>query len=230
MRLALACPTYGCVQARAAQGLRLAIMTASNRGITWAGDYDITGAKLSTIDSVRNRMVRTAIKAAEMDPLDGILWCDSDIRPPADGIARLVSHGFDFVTGMYRHKVADGSPLVGILVEELRQGKGAISWMEEWPENTVAPVDACGFGFVYTSMNMLRMMGDPWFAFGDWSEDFTFCLKAKAAGYQLYVDTGVWCSHLGEPHEWTIEEYQQRRAAGRTVDDPMPAHALALQE
>jgi hypothetical protein len=50
------------------------------------------------------------------------------------------------------------------------------------PRHVVAPVDGCGFGCVLTSLALVRALPAPWFAFEHFSEDFDFCLKAKAAG------------------------------------------------
>jgi hypothetical protein len=40
-------------------------------------------------------------------------------------------------------------------------------------------------------------MKRPWFKFGEFSEDYTFCLKAKEIGYKIKVDTSVIVKHVG---------------------------------
>ena len=62
----------------------------------------------------------------------------------------------------------------------------------------------CGKGYVYCKK-------DGWFDQfpGDWfggpnadtamSEDFSFCRRAAAAGFQLYADTGLECPHMIGP-------------------------------
>jgi hypothetical protein len=222
MKIALAAPTYGPPPQRAAQSLRTACMVASNHGTTWTGDFDLTDVKQSTIDSVRNRIVREVLASQDRDGTEAIIWIDADIRLQTDAIRRLADHlsdGKDFVTGLYRHKGVDGSPLVGIVDESMRGGKGAVVWMTEWLPETLAPVDACGFGCVLTSTKLLRALGPNPFTFGDFSEDFEFCLKAKRAGFQLYVDTAIKCGHVGE-REWTVEEYEAAWARGDHRDHP----------
>jgi hypothetical protein len=222
VKIALAAPTYGPPPQRAAQSLRTACLHAANHGVIWTGDFDLMDVKQSTIDSVRNRIVREVLAAEDRDGTEGILWSDTDMRWPMDGIRRLADHaanGVEFVTGIYRHKGEDGSPLVGILDAALRGGKGAIVWLTEWLPNTLTPVDACGFGCVYTSTKMLRALGPNPFTFGDFSEDFEFCLKARRAGFQLFVDTAVKCGHVGE-REWTVEEYEAAWARGDHRDHP----------
>jgi hypothetical protein len=212
MSVILASPTYQAVAPVCRDGMIVSAMYAANRGVKWHSLADIH-SKQTTIDDVRNRIVRAAIKVAETDDVQGIAWIDSDISPKPDGLYRLIESGKDFITGIYTHRSSTGEPVVGFLDPRANGGKGAVAWMQEWPANTIAPVDCCGFGIVYTSMRMLRLMSDPWFSFGDLSEDFTFCVRAKAAGFQLYVDTAVTCAHVGDPHEFTVEAYQARYRA-----------------
>lgn len=215
LKVVFAQPTYQPIAPRVHIAQLNAVMYAANKGTEWVAIPDIPEVKLATIDNVRNLIVRNSIKLAEELHVDGLVWLDSDIKTKPDGLYRLLDNaaqGHDFVTGMYRHKTANGEPIVGIIDPKQRNGIGSVMWLQEWDANTVYPVDACGFGCVYTSLRMLRLMGDPWFSFGDWSEDFTFCIKAKQAGFQLYCDTAITCIHVGEPQEWTIEEFQERRA------------------
>ena len=156
---------------------------------------------------------------------------------PPTGIKRLLSYEKDFVTGIVFQKFGDLNPLVAVW-----KGCG-FSWWREFPENVLAPADGCGFGCVYTSTKMLRAIQalpdfkkDGWFNqfpanhFGKqavdpdmaMSEDFSFCMRAKQAGFQLYADTGLLCSHMIGPKFSTLATYkkywtEQKLAQERTL-------------
>jgi hypothetical protein len=84
----------------------------------------------------------------------------------------------------------------------------------EWPKHSVMPIDGCGFGIVLTSTAMLRKMTPPWFTFEKFSEDFDFCLRAAAAGYQPHVHTDVQCGHLKESEQSTLADFERIKASG----------------
>jgi hypothetical protein len=216
-RIVLAAPCYGPRDPEIERALRIAIMSAS-RHAEWIGD-------VSTIRqgwvSARNMAVKSALEDAP--DCDGIVWVDDDVLLPATAITRLLSYeqAQDFVTGVVFQKMGDYNPLVAKWV-----GNG-FAWWRKFPENVLAPADGCGFGCVYTSTKMLRAIAqlpseikpfqayfkkDGWFDqfpanhFGKqieqdqaMSEDFSFCMRAKMAGFQLYADTGLLASHMIGP-------------------------------
>lgn len=208
-RIVLAHPCYGPLDPEVNKALRVAMMSAS-RHAEWVGD-------VSTIREgwvgARNRAVKAALEDAP--DCDGIVWVDDDVCLPPTAITRLVSYDHDFVTGVVFQKFGDINPLVAVW-----RGNG-FAWWREFPENVLAPADGCGFGCCYTSTKMLRAIQqvdgfktDGWFNqfpanhFGKqieadtdtaMSEDFSFCMRAKQAGFQLYADTGLLCSHMIGP-------------------------------
>lgn len=202
MKLLWASPTYGPVEPEAQRSQRAAIMSAANNGVRWVGDVSPDKEKF---DAARNHVVKEAFKLAP--DADGIFWCDSDIVLPAEAV-RIAAYGEDFVTGIYFQKKEPHWPLVGRYLE----GRNNFQWMSCWEENCLTEVDGCGFGCVYTSMKMLRAMEAPHFEYNDHiSEDLFFCLKAKRAGFQLLVDTGVLCGHLPAPVPVGRKEFEAWR-------------------
>jgi len=153
------------------------------------------------IASARNKVVETALQVAEEDEIDGVFWVDNDIMIPPETIHRLAGYSMDFVSGLYFQRSAPYWPLFAHLNKRM-----AFEWPAIYPENVLAPCDGIGFGCVYTSINLLRMVsalpeckedgpfgGD--FGKRTYGEDFTFCLRAKSVGIRPYVDTAIKCEH-----------------------------------
>lgn len=225
MKIVLAHPCYGPLDPEINKALRVAIMSAACHA-QWIGD-------VSTIREgwvgARNRAVKSMLEDAP--DCDGIVWVDDDVLLPPTAISRLVSYGKDFVTGIVYQKMGDFNPLVAAW-----RGNG-FSWWREFPENVLAPADGCGFGCCYTSTKMVKAIQkladfqtDGWFnqfpadhfgknaeAVNDiaMSEDFSFCMRAKLAGFQLYADTGLTCSHMIGPKystQHTFKKYWTEKA------------------
>jgi hypothetical protein len=223
MKLVLAHPCYGPLDPHINKALRVAMMSAAQVA-EWVGD-------VSTVREgwvgARNRAVKGALEDAP--DCDGIVWVDDDVLLPPTAIKRMVSYGKDFVTGIVFQKFGDLNPLVA------RWMGNGFGWWREFPENVLAPADGCGFGCVFTSTKMLRDIAklpefkpDGWFNqfpanhFGKqleadaetaMSEDFSFCMRAKQAGYQLWADTGLLCSHMIGPKYSTKQTYDRYWAA-----------------
>lgn len=208
MKLILAVPTYAIFDSKPGRYLRSAIMHASRHGHCWLGD---ASPDKEPFASARNHVVKDILEAQDADPEfykdSAIMWVDSDIILPVDGITTLASraeaHNFDFITGIYFQGGVDHWPLICHF-----NGK-SFQWIVKFEPNTLVPIDGCGFGCVLTSLKLLRDLKHPCFEYKEFSEDFHFCLEAKKAGYQLWCDTSVLCGHSKEPQVITIEDFRK---------------------
>ncbi len=76
----------------------------------------------------------------------------------------------------------------------------------KWEKETLVEVDAVGTGVVMINMNVFDGMEEPYFErifktvkdgkevfFG---EDISFCIKAKRAGYRIFMDTSIPAGHV----------------------------------
>jgi len=211
VRIVLSSPTYGYTLPEAARALRVAIMHAASNGIEFAGDASTDRLNYA---AARNQAARAAVQAPGVD---GIVWADDDVVFPASAITRLVKHGLDYVSGIYFSRA---EPYLPQIYSFSRARESFIPCIQ-YPANVLAPMDSAGFGCCYTSTRMLTSMmtlkdvqkhdpRDPpaWFRWGRYGEDFDFALKAKEAGFQLYVDTGLLCGHLRSPEAITEETYK----------------------
>lgn len=206
MKLIFASPTYGPTEPQANRSHRIAIMHAAKRGHEWLGD---SSPDKQPYAAARNNIVQSVIHDDAYPDDAAIFWCDSDVILPDYAVSQLASHGEDFVTGVYFQRHPPHWPLIANFREGGGKDKrGSFQWLVKWPENVLAPIDGCGFGCLLTSLGMLRKLEAPWFEFLKFSEDFDFCLKAKRAGYQLYVDTAVLCGHLMDPAPATFDAFK----------------------
>lgn len=208
MKLVFASPTYGPVDPQAVRSQRSAIMHAAQNGVEWLGDASPDrvgweGARTAVVDSV----LRDAESA------EAIFWCDSDVILPPHAITSLVQAGTAFITGLYFQRKPPYTPQIYLFDERGgADGRGSFRGLIQWPEHVVAPVDGCGFGCVLTTTAMLQAIPAPRFAWGRFGEDFDFCLKARQAGFQLFVHTGVVCGHLADPVPVTVDDFRREMA------------------
>lgn len=205
----IASPSVGMVNPAAVRHLRVAIMHMSNHGAKWAGD---ASSGRGSVMAARNFALDTAFECvAQGLPLEGVLWVDDDLLMPPEALTMLAASGEDFVCGVYCQRAEDYFPLVGQFIES--DGQRGFRWAVRLPEDAIMAADGCGFGMVYTSWRMLEKLGKGAFNHRDGvSEDLSFCLRAKDAGFQLYCMTAVKCAHIGEPTLITYDTFREKWA------------------
>lgn len=227
--LTLAIPTYGPTDPRHNRCVRMAVAHAASHGVNWIGD-------VSTDRVVHDGARNTAAKASVEVGADGIVWIDSDMIIPIDGITRLVSYTneHDFVSGIYFQRHPNHFPLVYSYDKEI----DAFRHMLNWPVGLIFPADAVGFGFCYTSTAMLKRMREElpeetakgWFNWTKFSEDITFCYRAAKLGYHPYVDTSLLCGHLGDAVEVTVADFKRLNPFQAGTADPLVLPDLYKKE
>ena len=245
MKLVLAVPTYGPVEPKASRYLRASMMWAGNHGVTWVSD---ASPDKQTHAAARNHVVTEVISAFSEEEVDAICWVDSDIILAPESIARLAQYvgkqhpgtgeSMEFVSGVYFQRGAPHCPLFGTFNEKGRSFSWALEFPIENPE--IGPVEGIGFGFCITSTKMLRAMltsehAKKWkcgelFEYAEFSEDLTFCIRARQCGFRPYIDTGVLCGHLGDPAIITVDTFQpfaeRLKNAGRIVRVMKPGETV----
>lgn len=215
-RYLLASPSVAAINATASRTLRVAMMTLSNAGGLWAGDVS---SGRGSVMAARNQAIDGAFETETAGlEVEGVFWIDDDLILPADALKSLAITGHDFVCGVYCQRAGDMMPLVGRFEEY--EGKKGFRWAVDLPENAIMRADGCGFGLVYTSLRMLKALGKGAFNHrDDVSEDLSFCLRAKEAGFQLYCLTGVKAGHLGEPVPVTYGMFREAWAKNPASKD-----------
>jgi len=153
----------------------------------------------TVIDRSRNFLVKEALK----DGCDYIMFIDADMILPQNAIDELIDMKLDIVSGLYFQK---GKPYLP--VARLKKNEEDIDhkFLEEFEFGKVLPISGAGMGCCLIKSEVFEKMEYPWFKF-EWrerngkieqlAEDLYFCDKAKEAGYDSYLNTGIICEHFG---------------------------------
>src|SRR5208337_2166704 len=134
---------------------------------------------------------------------DYMLWVDCDVFfTPAD-FERLLAHDKDVVSGVYAY-------LHGYTTQrELQISMSAADLKNELylDAHGLQPALWFGFGFVLVKPGVFERIPRPWFPTqknaiagrqGFTGEDISWCLQARAAGFELWADCSLRLPHKKE--------------------------------
>lgn len=179
------------------------------------------------ISTARNKQAREFLKTRA----DWLLIVDSDMAFEPDSLERLMVEAdpekAPIVGGLCFGKTQkpDGRleywPTLYQFDKDLKSYR-----FNEWPENTMLPVNATGTAFLLIHRSVLEAMGDkfgdrePWVWFEEinfnghvYGEDVTFCMRAQQCGFPIHVHTGVEITHM-KPEAITADTYKRWRENG----------------
>jgi hypothetical protein len=137
----------------------------------------------------RNNLVKAALEAK----CTHILWVDADMRFPKDALIRLLKHNKDIVGVNATTRSEPVKPTAkNINYEE----DGSVSWLPVYSNTKkgIEKVDAIGCGVILIKNSAFKKLEKPYFYFEQLpngkllGEDVYFCIKAKDAGIDTYVD------------------------------------------
>jgi hypothetical protein len=173
-------------------------------------------ARSSIVDN-RNMLVQAFLGAEP--PGSHLLFIDTDISVPRDGLQKLLAAGRPIISGLYVDKkemdyVArrqEGDYEYRSLRAEWSRhprGKSGHRWiLRDELRDRVVPCDAAGAGCLLIEREVLEKVPYPWF-FHDFnpeavgqgpqsslSSDFSFFKKAAGCGFPGFIHTGVLCYH-----------------------------------
>jgi len=170
-----------------------------------SGVFDIQGLPY---DAARNQGLKWAL-----DGQFGYLYfLDSDTLPPVDIVPKLIATGRDFIGGLYHQRGGAFLPVPGNLVKN-EKGEWEKGGLPPHQPGEIIPVDFLGMGSTLISRRCLQAVLDHFprpFAWGKdiapvpdehgghlpgVSEDYMFCIRAKALGFQPWCHTGMVCQH-----------------------------------
>jgi cephalosporin hydroxylase len=159
------------------------------------------------------------------DALELLLGAADPVERPIVG-ALCFAQRDDEPDGMGGWKV-QATPTVYDWIRLGDQSGYAVRW--DYPHDTVTRCHATGSACVVIHRSVLEKIRDEFHTWYDrvpnpstrqlFSEDLSFCVRAGALGFPVYVDTRVKTSHY--KHQWVAEEdYVKQRVVQAVVDQP----------
>jgi len=157
------------------------------------------------IDKARNVVVDKFLASDR----EWLLSVDTDIILPACVVTRLVSRGLPLVGCLIYVNQQPPFPQIYHQIADFNYGDAGIFQVQtDFEPGELVKADGTGAGCLLIHRDVFEAIpGKPpfrWFQhemIGNemFGEDFTFCRRAKAAGFQLYIDTAVHAPHI-KPH------------------------------
>jgi len=185
-KLVIGIPSFGNVDWRFASSLMALELTPETR-VIWM--------VRAMIDTARNNLIQETLK----DPsYTHLLMVDDDMTFESDLALKLLEHDVDIVGALAFKRRSDYQPCV------YRLNRKDDQYYPILPE-VFQEVDIVGTGGILIKLDVLKKLKFPWFeTFYDkkgihWSVDFDFCIKAKKAGFKIFVDPKVAMGHIGDP-------------------------------
>jgi hypothetical protein len=186
MRVAICIPARGQMEVTTAFDLTMmAAYMASKKNI----DLNVYTSQGTLIFDQRNSLVRTAAE----EKCDYILFIDADMRFPKTTLERLLAHKKDIIGVNATTRMMPPKPTArNIQINE----DGSVDWLEVFSnkEKGIGKVDAIGCGVMLIKTSCLKNIPQPYFYFEQLlkgkllGEDIYFCIKAKDAGIDTWVD------------------------------------------
>ena len=166
------------------------------------------------VDLARNQIVEGFLSSDATH----LFFMDADMKFAPETLRRLIDADLPIVSGVYFARTDHPVPHVYDYVRTDQygerwyhpKGEALIEWMRAHPEHRDAPnaycfghrhlvkCDGIGGGCLLVRRDVFEAIGPPWFQNAQGSaggEDFDFCEKAIAAGYEIYADFAVQCDH-----------------------------------
>ena len=185
-RIAICVPSRG-GQMEVATGFDICAMTGYTLKNT-KHELNFYTAMGTLIFDQRNSIVETAIK----DRCDYVLFIDGDMRFPKDTIIRLLKHNKDIV-----EVLGCRSEPVKPTAKNFQIGEdGKVSWFPIYSKGRkgIEKADGIGCGVILIKIDVFKNMEMPYYFFETLQkkavlgEDIYFCIKAKDAGFDTWVD------------------------------------------
>ena len=168
----------------------------------------------------RDTLVDLAIKGN----YEYLLFIDSDMTFPADGLERLLSHKeADIVSGLCFARKLDHSPCVFKYINYV-PGDPAKSkaYAETDIDRDYFEITGCGMAFCLIKVDVLKAVKEKYgscFSYlGNFGEDISFCIKAVSLGYKLYCDGSFRIGHIGS------KEFSREDWVPKVINNPEDAN------
>lgn len=169
----------------------------------------ITGSTGRMLVQVAREMM--AEQALKLDA-KYVLFVDDDMIVPKRMFEALMKHAdkADIIAPICFQRISPYKPVIYKTKKEIKDGKLYITnnHITDYEPNSIVYPDAVGFGVVLINTEVFKKLPQPWFFSNtNIGEDIYFCQQAKAAGFNILVDTSVKVGHLAMPEVITEREF-----------------------
>ena len=154
----------------------------------------------SLVHAARDQIAQAVIE----QKFDYLCFIDSDMCFGDGAIDALIEDNKDIITGLYFKRKYPYSPVLYKTIagkDEEGKGGGAIPYVE-YPRNAVFRCEAAGAGILLIRREVLEDVyaktGRLFEPFNGLGEDFSFNLRAKECGWEMWCDSRVICGHIGK--------------------------------
>jgi hypothetical protein len=157
-----------------------------------------------------------------------VLFLDDDHVFAPHTLLQLLRCDRDIVSGLYLKRE---QPFVPVAYDrELADGAVAPRFLMPM-EHGLVKVKAVGAGCLLVKTGVLKHLTRPWWRREHLGEDVGFCQRARAAGYEVFVDTDTPVGHTFSAVLWPVYNAEGPEAgtwstvmlSGRPGDPPMAA-------
>lgn len=188
----LGMPTMGSVQAKTFEAL-MKIKKGEHKLFTLITEY-------SLVYMARDNIVKKMLENPEAD----YLWfVDSDIIPPTETLLALIEDDVDVVSAVYPYRTDGDDGIIGAskdLVPYLPND--LIAYDDQGnPKAKMLNAGRVGMGCCLIKREVLEKVmqayGTCFTPFQNMGEDYSFSDRAREQGFELWIDGGVWCKHIG---------------------------------
>ncbi len=192
------------------QGWTALVIYCMEKGI----NFSVSNHHSSVVYYARNLCLGGSVtNGKEQKPFNGqidythLMWIDSDVVFNPQQFQALLDYDKDIVSGIYKMGGGNNFATVEEWDEEYFEKNGAFNfWNEEDIKDRTGLIDVAytGLGWMLIKRGVFEKLKYPWFRplwkeFGDLkdftSEDTAFCLMAKEAGFNIYVDPTIRVGH-----------------------------------
>ena len=185
-RIAILIPARG--QMEVATAFDLVAMCAYTIKTT-KHEIDLFTSAGTLIFDQRNNLVKTAVEVKA----DYLLFVDADMRFPKDTLKILMSHNKDIIGVNATTRSEPVKPTAKNFVVNEDQ---SVDWIPIYSnaKSGIEKADGIGCGVMLVNTRVFKAMEEPYFYFEQLSnnkllgEDIYFCIKAKDAGFDTWVD------------------------------------------
>jgi hypothetical protein len=155
--------------------------------------------------------IEDEVETKQRVPISHVLFLDSDMVIPHYVVAALLAHDKDIVGASYVRRNAPFDVLGRTLNSETKDAKPIDTSDPSTP--ALVPMAAMPTGCLLIKRNVFRTLRRPYFFFAfkeesapgkrdhrEYGEDYGFCSKARAYGYQVWLDVEL-TKHIGHVSE-----------------------------